>query len=76
MHAMACRCPGCFNNSDQDALLDWTAEMSAFLKCIDPHHLVSGEGGMACDGRVARRQGKRQDTLACKMQQAAHQAVH
>ncbi len=39
-----CRCPGCFNNTDQDVLLEWTAEMSAFLKCIDPNHLVSGEG--------------------------------
>ena len=38
-----CRCPGCYNNSDQDALLEWAAEMSAFLKCIDPNHLVSGE---------------------------------
>lgn len=45
--ASPCRCPGCFNNSDADALLEWTAEMSAFLKCIDPNHLVSGEGGIA-----------------------------
>ena len=38
---LLCRCPACPGSTQSEVLANWTAEMSEFMKCIDPNHMVS-----------------------------------
>ena len=37
----ACRCPGCPGASKGSVVTAWAAEMTSYLKCLDPNHLVA-----------------------------------
>lgn len=40
----SCRCPACPGPNRSAALTSWVHEMSAFMRCLDPNHLVSWAG--------------------------------